>query len=243
MSANGKNLSSLILEESKIKEIWKDINGYEGFYQVSNLGRIKSLDRYICKSNGVIQFKKGKIKVPKLNSDGYNVIALSKNGRNKTIAIHILVAKHFIANPKNLPEVNHKDFNRTNNVVDNLEWLTHQENIKYSADHNRYKLKDVCGKNNPNYGNHILSEIYKNNPLLAKEKLSRPAGQNGRAVKIALYDNKMNYIKTFDWIGGCAKYLIENNYTTNKINSVNDRISDAMKNNKEYLNHYYKKLA
>lgn len=225
-------------------EEWKDIKGYEGLYQVSNLGRVKSLDRYITKSNGVVQFKKGIIKTPKVNSDEYHTVTLSKNGRNKTIGIHILVAQHFIPNPENKLEVNHKDFDRKNNSVNNLEWCTHQENIKYSADNGRYKMRNYIGICNPNYGNHKLSAFYKENPEIAIKKLARKNEQNGRAVKIKLYDHDMNYIGRFDWIGGCAQYLIDNNITkSTSIDDIRDRISKAIKENKMYLKHYYKKIV
>ena len=95
-----------------IIEEWKDIVEYEGYYQVSNFGRVQSLDRYITRNDGVIYFKKGAIKKLKTNADGYSAVTLSKNGIDKTIAVHILVAKHFIPNPLNLPEINHKDCNR-----------------------------------------------------------------------------------------------------------------------------------
>lgn len=224
-------------------EIWKDIVGYEQFYQISNYGRVRSLDRYVKRCDGVIQFKKGIIKSPKVNEDGYRTITLSKNGEDKTIGIHILVAKHFVDNPYNLPEVNHIDFDRQNNYAENLEWCTHKDNIKHSSDNGRYKLRDFTGKNNPNYGNHKLSEIYRQNKDLAIEKLSRPAEMNGRAVKIELYDIDMNYVGTFDWIGGCCQYLIENKYSTSTINGIRSRIEVAIKSNKPYLKHYFKKIA
>lgn len=122
-----------------ITEIWKDIKDYEGLYQVSNLGRVKSMDRIITRKDGISQFRKGIIKIPKINSDGYHTVTLSKNGNNKTLGIHILVARHYISNPENKSEVNHIDFNRKNNRVDNLEWCTHQENIQHSSNNGRYK--------------------------------------------------------------------------------------------------------
>lgn len=105
-----------------VTEIWKNIKDYEGLYQVSNLGRVKSMDRIITRKDGISQFRKGIIKTPKINSDGYHTVTLSKNGNNKTLGIHILVARHYIPNPENKSEVNHIDFNRKNNRVDNLEW-------------------------------------------------------------------------------------------------------------------------
>ena len=121
--------------------------------------------------------------------------------------------------------------------------MSHYENVNYSCLKGRYKERNFFGSNNPNYGNHILSERYKNNPKLAKEKLSRPKEKNGRSVKIELYDKDMNYVKTFSWIGGCAEYLIDKGFTKSKINYIRDNISTAAKNNTIYLNHYYKKIA
>lgn len=234
------------MEVHIIEEIWKDIVGYEGSYQVSNLGRIKSLDRYIKRGN-VIQFKKGKILTPVENKDLYHSLKLSKNGKSKTYRVHRIVAEHFCKKPDNYEnikyEVNHKDFNRGNNVYTNLEFITHSKNIEYSCINGRYNNRNFFGKNNPNYNNHKLSNFYKENPNVAKEKLSRPKENNGRSVKIELYDTKMNYINTFDWIGGCAEYLRENNYTKATINSIRNNITIAIKNNKKYLNHYFKYIA
>ena len=109
------------------KEIWKDIKDYEGIYQISNIGRIKSLDRY-C-NNRLI---KGKILSPHL-AKGYLKINLYKNGKSKHFAIHSLVAEAFIPNPNNYPEVNHKDENKENNNVDNLEWCDSKYNCNYGT--------------------------------------------------------------------------------------------------------------
>ena len=220
-------------------EEWKDIKGYEGFYQVSNIGRVRSLDRYITRSDGVVQFKKGIIKQPKENSDGYYTITLNKNGKNKTIGIHRLVAQAFIPNPDELLEVNHIDYDRKNNNVNNLEWCTHQDNIKHSAVN--YKKRNFYGKNNPNYKNTTLKEYYCKNPDAAKKLLSRPADQNGKAKSISMFDKDWNLISTFSWIGGCAEFLKTHNYTNSSINAIRDRIGVAVKNNKTYLGFYYKK--
>lgn len=228
-------------------EIWKDVAGYEGIYQVSNLGRVKSLDRVITRCDGVIYLKKGRIIVPSINQDGYYHLKLCKNGSTITKRVHQIVAQAFVEKPKDYNikkyEVNHIDYNRLNNTPENLEWVTHLDNIKHSSIHNRYKIRDFSGENNPNYGNHILSNYYKNNPEIAKIKLGRPKQQNGRAVKIAMYDKNMNYIDTFDWIGGCAEYLIKKNFTHGKIDTVRSNITQSIKNNRKYLNHYFKKIA
>lgn len=105
-------------------EIWKDIEGYEGLYEVSNMGRVKSLNYR----------KTGKEKIMKGldNGKGYLFVVLCKDGKDKKYRINRLVAQAFLENPDNLPEVNHKDKIRTNNNVDNLEWVSHEYNVEYS---------------------------------------------------------------------------------------------------------------
>lgn len=153
-----------------------------------------------------------------------------------------MVAKLFINNINNYPEVNHKDFDRTNNHVDNLEWETHEYNIKYTVLHNRHIARDgrMKGENNPNYNNNSLKLKYMNNPELAKLNNSRPKEQNGRARKIQLYDINNNYIDTFEYIGACAEYLRDNNFTKAKVDSIRGNIILSINNNKSYLKHYYK---
>ena len=110
-------------------EIWRDINEYEGIYQVSNLGNVRSVDRIIDRGFSKLPLK-GKILSPS-NNAGYLFVILSKNCNAKTAFIHRLVAETFIPNPDNLPCVNHKDENPLNNRVDNLEWCTYSYNNSY----------------------------------------------------------------------------------------------------------------
>lgn len=102
-------------------EIWRDIVDYEDLYQVSNFGRVKSFQR-----------KKVRIIKPSLDSGGYANVRLSKGGMAKNYNVHVLVARAFVANLDNKPEVNHKNGNKWDNQVDNLEWVTDSEN-KYHA--------------------------------------------------------------------------------------------------------------
>ena len=111
-----------------MEEIWKDIIGYEGYYQISNLGNVKSLDR-ILKDNGGIFIKTGNYKKFEKQT-GYKRVALSKNNQDKKFMVHRLVAQAFIPNPDNKPFIDHIDGNRANNKVDNLRWVTHKENMK-----------------------------------------------------------------------------------------------------------------
>lgn len=117
-----------------IKEIWKDVKGYESIYQVSDLGNIKSVPRTIIRSSGV----KCKIKSTTLNkaiSYGYEIVTLFNVGsKSKTVKVHRLVATAFITNPENKRTVNHKDGDKQNNNMNNLEWNTYSENIKHSYD-------------------------------------------------------------------------------------------------------------
>ena len=112
-------------------EIWKDIKGYEGLYQVSNLGRVKSLDRIVHCKNGTIKFCKGMILHTFKNN--YLFVRLSKDSTYKTKYIHKLVAQAFIPNPDDLPEINHKDENKLNNDINNLEWCTIAYNNAYGT--------------------------------------------------------------------------------------------------------------
>ena len=109
-------------------EIWKDIPGYEGLYQVSSLGRVKSLDRNIKHAFGGYSKRKGMIKKPQVQKDGYVKIPLCKDGVNKNFLIHRLVAMAFIPNTENKEYVDHINTIRNDNRVENLRWATEIEN-------------------------------------------------------------------------------------------------------------------
>lgn len=118
-------------------EKWKDVVGYEGHYQISNFGRVKSVDRIETNVNGVSRKLKGSLKSTYTDRTGYVLVTLSKDGENKVYPLHRLVAQAFIPNPDNLDEVNHKDRNRKNNSLSNLQWCTSRENTH----HARTKMK------------------------------------------------------------------------------------------------------
>jgi len=115
-----------------MKEIWKDIKDYEGLYKVSNKGRVKSLRREVAFSFNRTRIIKEKILVPSNHYKGYLYIRLCKFGKIKIYKIHRLVGTMFIKNPKNKLQINHKDCNKSNNNVNNLEWNTNSENQKHA---------------------------------------------------------------------------------------------------------------
>lgn len=118
-------------------EIWKDIEGYEGLYKISNLGRVMSCERYVRTCGNGKRLVESKILKQSKCPGGYNEVGLWKKNKSKTYLVHRFVAKAFLENPNNYPEVNHKDENKDNNCVDNLEWCTSKYNANYG---NRTRL-------------------------------------------------------------------------------------------------------
>ena len=112
-------------------EIWRDIPDFEGLYQISNLGRVKSLPR-MKKLYSKLVFVPGGIRRHGMDKDGYCIIPLNKNGKKFIRKIHRLVAQAFIPNPDNKEIVDHIDCDRTNNIVSNLRWVTTKENNEYA---------------------------------------------------------------------------------------------------------------
>ena len=111
-----------------MKEIWKNISGYDGLYQISNFGRIKN--------------SKGNIKISQKQNSGYLIVHLYKDGKRKALLVHRIVAETFLTNSNHKKEVNHINGDKNNNRVDNLEWVTPKENQR----HSRKILLRVCGE-------------------------------------------------------------------------------------------------
>ena len=116
-----------------IEKIWKPIIGYENLYKINNYGEVLSL-----RSNKILK--------PNNNGIGYFIIQLCKNGKRKNYLIHRLVAEHFLDNPNNLPEVNHKDEDKSNNFVNNLEWCKHKYNMNYKQLQKRQQISKEYNK-------------------------------------------------------------------------------------------------
>ena len=130
-----------------MEEIWKDVKGFEGKYQVSNMGRVRSLDRRI--GGKFSHIKKGNFLKPRIDKDGYCYVALSNGfGRRKFIGVHRLVAIHFVKGYKIGLIVNHKDEDITNNIYLNLEWCTQKYNLNYghARENQKREIVKIKGK-------------------------------------------------------------------------------------------------
>jgi hypothetical protein len=214
-------------------EVWKNFEFCGMFYSVSSLGRIFSYDRdeYLPQWD---------------NTDGYSSCKLGKGKTSKTVRVHRIVAENFVHNPdpKKYNEVNHLDFDRKNNSVENLEWCTHKENVYHSINAGRmnYQINDYSGKNNPNYGNRSLSEKYKKDLDYAKEKQGRPGTENGRCIPIAMISEN-GFYKEFEYVALCAKYLLDSKLSDAKsIAGVQSNLSIAISKNKKYLGFNFIKI-
>ena len=147
-----------------IEEIWKDVKGYEGRYQVSNFGNVRSLNHFVKNGHGR-RIVYGRILKPYKSSHGYLSVYLGKNMRH--CSVHRLVAMAFIPNPNNLPEVNHKDENKANNVYTNLEWCNHSYNALYGTCQERLRT-------------------YKNVPVYMIDKKTNNILKRFNSMKIAM---------------------------------------------------------
>lgn len=172
-----------------MKEIWKDVIGYEGLYQVSNLGRVKSLDRFCIDGRK----RCGQIMKQVITNGGYFAVGLRKGKGQKRYLVHRLVAEAFIPNTDNKPCVDHINTIRTDNRVCNLRWCTYKENcnniktLKHLSD-------SVKGEKNGMYGRH-LTEEQKEHLRLLKQK------------KVLMYDKEMNFIREYNSSDDVAKEL------------------------------------
>lgn len=237
-----------------MKEIWKDIKGYEGLYQVSNLGFVKSFDRFV--SNGI---KRGKILRNKVNDSGYVVIILvGYDNKKKSHYLHRIVAETFIPNPQNLPVINHKDENKLNNHVSNLEWCTQKENINYGSSIKRrienqsyrvsqyslsgdfiasyssaHEIEDKLGYNYQSIQNccrHEYNQSYGYIWRYFDDPAIKPKTNHPTARSVAAYADNNKLVKVYDCIADAAK--------EHKINR--NTLSRCCKNETFYKGFYWK---
>lgn len=181
----------------QMNELWKPVKGFEGEYEVSNFGRVKSLDTIQRRSNGRVMcdFKiKGKILKPFRTGKGDGYYTVSIHG--KFYKVHRLVATAFVPNPCNLPQVNHIDGDKTNNSVNNLEWVTNLENMQHAV---RKGLRPLGGKvPNAKFTNEQVQEIRKEyEPNIRGKGIKALAKKYGVAystIKNILYGRKWKYV-------------------------------------------------
>lgn len=127
-----------------VEVVRKPVFGYEGYYEVDQFGRVFSLDRVITVKDGDRVYEKpiaGKQMKQAMHDKGYKIVSLTKDGKTKMHFVHRLVAEAFIPNPDNLPQVNHKDEDKTNNFLENLEWCTNEYNLMYGTARQRQAKK------------------------------------------------------------------------------------------------------
>lgn len=145
------------------KEVWKDVIGYEGLYEVSSLGRVRSLDKLVNGNNSKV-LRKGIILKPQEKKYGYLAVNLYKYRKMKSLTVHRLVAKAFIENLDNKPEVNHIDGNKKNNSIYNLEWVTSSENQKHAFEKGLQKttgyMREVRSKSATKFGARSSVPVY-----------------------------------------------------------------------------------
>lgn len=162
-----------------MREIWRPIKDYEGLYEVSNFGRVRSVDRIVLGSKGSLRHIKGKYITPHKNNTGYYLCDLYKENRRKNVLLHKAVAEAFVPNVGNLPCVNHIDNNRGNCMSTNLEWCTQSYNVKYS-----YETTD------------------------RKSIMNWKSGKENRNSKpVLMYSKDKVFIKSFDCISDAEREL------------------------------------
>ena len=146
-NANNCSAENLVWDTGFTNEEWRDIRGFEGFYQVSNLGRVRSVEREVKMKDFVVT-RRSFIKKIHKKTNGYYGLLLSKNDSSKNYSIHRLVAEAFIPNPLNLPQVNHKNEDKSDNRAENLEWCTAKYNSNYGTRKLRVMMnnKRMCGR-------------------------------------------------------------------------------------------------
>lgn len=176
------------------EEIWKSISGYEGLYEVSNLGNVRSIDRVVQSRWGDCKIK-GRTLKPGITKQGYFIVVLSKSGVMTALRKGRLVALAFIPNPENKPEVNHKKGIKTDDRVSALEWSTSSENIIHARD--KLHMNNFFSKRRPP-ANQILTDAkvieirsrYKNEKI-TQVQLGKEYGVTNAAINLVI--NRKNF--------------------------------------------------
>ena len=198
-------------------EIWKDIEGYEGHYQVSNLGRIMSIERLTTSKSEKKPRKFGGIYLKYQDNDGYKMVSLCKNSIQKYMSVHRIVGKAFIPNPNNCPDINHKNLNKSDNRVENLEWVTEKQNIQHAIANGR--INHIFGENN--HKSILTWELIKQirEEYLLNNKISQSAlGKKYGVSKYAI----TAVISNEHWFDSEYQKLIDSGEVQNRYNQSTD---------------------
>jgi hypothetical protein len=185
-----------------MEEIWKDIPNYKGLYQASSLGRIKSLARTVNSSHGSTQFINERIRKYVFTPLGYYRILLLKCKVRKIYFVHRLVAITFIENPDNKPQINHKDGNKLNNNVDNLEWCTQKENSIHAWS-NGLQKPYIREKYKTNTRSRKVLQFDMNGNFIKKYNCLTEAAECAKTTTYSITmvaNNKRKHANKFKWI-------------------------------------------
>jgi predicted XRE-type DNA-binding protein len=168
-----------------MEEIWKDIEGYEGLYQISNMGRVKSLNKW----------SKGKLKELTLFKNSYHKVNLFKNNKQKTYYVHQLVGNAFIDNPENKKGINHIDGNKLNNNKNNLEWATALENTTHAIKNNLFNNVGELNRESKLTESQVLEiDNLLKNKNLSQEKIAKLFNVNATTIHNIRYRKKWKYL-------------------------------------------------
>jgi hypothetical protein len=177
------------------EEIWKDIIGYEGLYQVSSLGRVKSLNGFLETKKGVIKPRKERILCQSTKKNGYKTIMFSLMSKQKRYYIHRLVAIAFIPNKENKLQVNHINGIKDDNCIENLEWCTFFENTKHAMDNNLIKKGEqaYCSKLTEKK---VLAirRLYKINPNFHKTNVAKKLGVRDATIHKIINNTRWKHL-------------------------------------------------
>ena len=222
-----------------MKEIWKDIKGYEGLYQISNFGRVKSVARFRKGKNGVPTYCRERIIKSRTNpKTGYVEICLSKEDNKKLFLVHRLVAETFIPNPGNLPQVNHINEVKSDNRVENLEWVTNAENIEHAI---KTGLQDNTSAKMNKLGGQIRTAFERGYVI---KDIAEKNGISEKTIRRRVYDFKPEPITTLK-VGRIRAYFYYDKSRKKYRVESNDRIPEGKQFNTKaeaqaYVNQFYK---
>lgn len=178
-------------------EIWKKIKDLEGFYEISNLGNVKSISRVVNSSVQKCGFRiiKEKIKQSQDNGKGYKQLYVQVNNKRKLFYIHRLVAQSFLPNPENKPQVNHINGIKTDNRVQNLEWCTSNENRKHAVDNNLMKKGENHSKSKLTEKDILaIRRLYRINPRFNKTNIAKKLGVRDTTIHKIINNQRWKHI-------------------------------------------------